>query len=125
MTAAQIVLVLGICVAAAGIGYSALFGVSELISQLTWWSWRRWRIYVPKYDVTKLFPQDRALIKTPLGIMETPGSSEWDGVLFHYDEAFVAPCTLNEKWAGGVRGKWTPKIKLIGLEEDARFKDDE
>lgn len=34
--------------------------------------------------------------------------------LFDYDEAFVSPCTLNEVNVGGLHGKWTPKIMLMG-----------
>jgi hypothetical protein len=49
--------------------------------------------------------------------MEFPSKKEWDGALFHYDEAFVSPCTLNERWCGGIKGKWTPKIRFIALEE--------
>jgi len=82
---------------------------------ITWWCWRRWHIYCPTYKVSHLF--DQPIVQwTPIGIMEFPSKKEWDGALFHYDEAFVSPCTLNEKNCGGIKGKWTPKIRFIGGE---------
>lgn len=53
---------------------------------------------------------------TPLGLMEFPSQESFEQSLFHWDEAFVSPCTLNEVWCGGVKGKWTPKIRILGLE---------
>jgi len=51
-----------------------------MIQWLTWWFWRRWRIYCPTGSVAHLF--DRS------------------GSLLDYDEAFVPPCSLNEVNSG-------------------------
>lgn len=56
--------------------------------------------------------------------MEFPSPDEFVHALFHYDEAFVFPCSLNESYCGGYRGKWTPKINFIHLESDDRMKDE-
>lgn len=45
--------------------------------------------------------------------------------LIDLDEAFVAPCVLNEHWCGGARGSWTPRVRLIGLQPDERFDKEE
>jgi len=78
--------------------------VRHQVEQAKWYGWQRWRIYCPKGDVSHLF--------------ERP---DFQRSLFDYDEAFVSPCTLNEINCGGFRGKWTPKIKLIGIQDDTRF----
>lgn len=67
----------------------------------SWWTWRRWRIYCPKGDVSHLFK--------PLGFG-----------LFDYDEAFVSPCTLNEIWCGGFIGKWTPRIRFMSMDVEEK-----
>jgi hypothetical protein len=85
--------------------WSAWFGV--MVEWVKWWGWQRWRIYCPKGDVSHLF--------------ERP---DFQRSLFDYDEAFVSPCTLNEINCGGVRGKWTPKIMLIGITDDGRFENE-
>jgi len=82
-------------------------GGEEVIEFITWWCWRRWRIYCPRGDVSHLF--------------ERP---DFKRSLFDYDESFVSPCTLNEINCGGRLGKWTPKNALIGLEPDERMKDE-
>ncbi len=50
----------------------------------------------------------------------------WDGSLFHWDEAFVSPCSLNERFCGGFVGRWTPEIQFMGgkmpVEIDSRMK---
>lgn len=53
---------------------------------------------------------------TPCWLMEFPSRDEFDTALFHYDEAFVVPCSLNEINCGGYRGQWTPKIELLSME---------
>ena len=89
--------------------------VERLIDFVTWWLWRRWCIYCPKRSVAHLFDQNRRLVMTPLGLMEFPSRDGFDGALFHYDEGFVGPCQFNETNCGGYRGKWTPKISLLGM----------
>lgn len=76
-----------------------------MIEFLTWWLWRRWRIYCPRQSVAHLF--------------ERP---DFRRSLLDYDEAFVAPCTMNEENCGGVRGKWAHQVAIIGLEPDERMK---
>jgi hypothetical protein len=71
-----------------------------MVEFVTWWCWRRWRIYCPKGDVSYLFQT----------------KDDFQKSLFDLDEAFVSPCTMNEINCGGFRGKWTPKIKLLGFE---------
>ena len=90
--------------------------VSRLVEFIGWWLWRRWRIYCPCRSVAHLFDQNRRLVMTPYGLMEFPGRDEFENVLFHYDEAFVTPCTFNETNCGGYRGRWTPKIGLLSME---------
>lgn len=74
--------------------------IRRLVEFTSWWLWRRWRIYCPNGDMSHLFKQHS---------------------LFDYDEAFIAPCVFNEIWCGGVRGRWTPKIRIVATEpcEDA------
>lgn len=84
-----------------------------MIDFITWWGWRRWRIYCPSYKVTHLFDH----------------KGDFEKSLFDWDEAFVSPCTLNEVWCGGVRGKWTPKIRFMPPitereDEDEKTQDD-
>jgi hypothetical protein len=98
--------------------------LKHLIEFLIWWIWKRWRIYCPKRSIAHLFDQNRRLVATPFGIMEFPSPDEFVHALFHYDEAFVFPCSLNESYCGGYRGKWTPKINFIHLESDDRMKDE-
>jgi len=50
--------------------------------------------------------------------MEYPSKESFQKSLFHWDEAFISPCSFNETWCGGVRGKWIPKIKLIDLPDN-------
>jgi len=87
-----------------------------MIDFITWWTWRRWRIYCPSYKVTHLFDQNRILEDTPWGIMCYPSIDSFENSLFHWDEAFISPCLLNEKWGGSAKGNWVPKIRFIGLE---------
>lgn len=87
-----------------------------LIQWITWWCWRRWRIYCPRKPVSHLFDQKRRLVMTPYGLMEFPSREEFETALFHYDEAFVFPCSLNVINCGGVQGKWTPKIGMLRTE---------
>lgn len=70
---------------------------------VTWWMWRRWHIHCPS---------------DPIPSVEPP---PFQASLLDYDEHFVCPCTLNPENNGAVRGKWTPKVGLIGLEHDDRF----
>lgn len=73
----------------------ALTGPEETRNFFTWWSWRRWNIYVPKGDYSWL---------------------GWDG-LFDYDEYWVSPCSMNEVNCGTrQKGQWVPKIKLMMFE---------
>ena len=81
--------------------------IKYYIEQAKWYGWRRWHIYCPKGNVSHLF--------------ERP---DFQCSLFDYDEAFVSPCTLNEINCGGFHGKWTPKIKFIGIKNDGRFRDE-
>ncbi len=76
----------------------------NLVNFLTWWLWRRWRIYCPDRDVSHLFAR-----------------RDFQRSLFDYGEAFVSPCTLNEINCGGICGGWTPKIALIGMDLDERM----
>jgi len=92
--------------------------VDNITQWVTWWFWYRWRIYCPKYSVTHLFDQGKSFVNTPLGIMEFPSQDSFKNSLFHWDEAFVSPCTLNEIWCGSSIGKWTPKIQFLGFEMD-------
>ena len=61
-----------------------------------------------------LFDQNRRLISTEHGIMEFPSREDFGSGLFHWDEAFISPCTLNEIGCGRIAGSWTPKQCLIG-----------
>jgi hypothetical protein len=45
-----------------------------------------------------------------------PSIDSFENSLFHWDEAFISPCLLNEKWGGSAKGNWVPKIRFIGLE---------
>lgn len=79
----------------------------SIFNSISWWAYRRWMVYCPKRNVRGLF--------------ETP---DFQRSLFDYDEAFVSPCTFNEINCGGFKGKWTPKITLIGVQNDERFAND-
>lgn len=74
--------------------------VRTLCDWLSWYCWRRWRIYCPSKDVSHLFDK----------------KAQFENSLFDYDEAFVSPCTFNEVNCGGIKGKWTPKIKMLSME---------
>lgn len=80
--------------------------MKQLAEFFSWWIWRRWRIHCPTRDVSHLFE-----IK----------EEDFRRTLFSYDEAFISPCVLNEKNCGGLRGKWIPKIAIIGIKCDGRF----
>ena len=70
---------------------------------ITWWFWRRWNIYCPKYDIGHLFNYNE----------------KFQTSLFDWDESFISPCTLNPINIGGLPpGKWTPEIMFIGFECD-------
>ena len=73
--------------------------MTSILQFLSWWCWRKWRIYCPKGDVSHLF--------------ERP---DFQHSLFDYDEAFVSPCTLNSNNCGGHRGKWTPRVMIVSME---------
>jgi len=45
-----------------------------------------------------------------------PSIESFQNSLFHWDEAFVSPCSFNEIWCGSAKGNWVPKIRFIGLE---------
>lgn len=74
--------------------------MSEVWQIVSWWCWRRWRIYCPCRDVSHLFNNPE----------------QFQGSLFDYEEAFVSPCTLNPVWCGGIEGRWTPRIGLLHME---------
>jgi hypothetical protein len=89
---------------------------SRLREFLTWWLWRRWRIYCPRRSVAHLFDQNRCIVLDSHGAMEFPSADGFAGALFDYNEAFISPCSFNEIECGGHRGRWTPKIQMPGLE---------
>jgi hypothetical protein len=90
--------------------------IAVVVDFVSWWLWRRWRIYCPARRIDHLFDQNRRLVFTPKGMMEFPSREEFDSALFHYDEGFVGPCQFNEQNCGGYRGKWTPKISFLGMD---------
>lgn len=53
--------------------------MNRIVDFITWWCWRRWRIYCPSYDVTHLFEKDSQCS------------------LFDSDEEFVGPCELDDR----------------------------
>lgn len=87
--------------------------MARLLQFLAWWLWQRWNIYCPRRSVAHLFDQNRTLHGTPYGIMEFPSREDVITALFHYDEAFLSPCTCNEVWCGGFRGLWSPTISFV------------
>lgn len=78
MIALSLLLILGWCIA---LFLIPILGQDEVFDAVSWWSFRRWRIYCPNCDVSHLFER-----------MGEP--------LINYNERFVSPCEMNEIYCG-------------------------
>ena len=106
MSTAQMIVFCSLAVLAVLITCIAWPGIETSAEWVSWWGWRRWKIYCPRYPVEHLFESRHALGAT----------------LFAYDEQFISPCTLNGVNCGGAEaGKWRPRIFFMSMEMPEGF----